>query len=265
MNFKPRFSIITPSFNQGIYIRDTIESILQQDYNNFEHIIVDGGSTDETIAILKEYKHLKWVSEKDNGQSNAINKGFTMATGDIIGWLNSDDYYEKNIFNKISQHFNQNPACNLLYGDITYVDLNKIALFSIKGPIITYEKLLANPDLIRQPSTFWRATLLSRIGNLNENLHLVMDYDYILRILEVTSPWYYNANLSYFRTYRTNKTNSNPRKQAKELFYVMRQHSSHLSVKQHWFLLLRYINYYNSIFYISVRWCYRVVKNIFDE
>ncbi len=100
-----KFSIVTPSLNQGRFIRDTIESVLNQNYQNFEHIVIDGGSNDDTINILKEYAHLKWTSEKDNGPTDAINKGFKLATGDIFTWLNSDDYFEKNIFKDVVKEF----------------------------------------------------------------------------------------------------------------------------------------------------------------
>ena len=94
-----KFSIITPSFNQGEYIEDNIKSVLYQKNVLVEHIIIDGGSTDKTLEILKKYNHLKWISEKDRGQTHALNKALELTTGDIIGWLNADDYYEKNIFN----------------------------------------------------------------------------------------------------------------------------------------------------------------------
>lgn len=103
MNSKqlPQISIVTPSYNSKKYIEDCIQSVLNQQYDNYEHIIIDGGSTDGTIEILKKYTHLKWISEPDEGQSDALNKGFSMATGDIIGWCNSDDIYLLNTFEKV--------------------------------------------------------------------------------------------------------------------------------------------------------------------
>ncbi len=98
----PKISIVTPSYNSAEFIEDCIQSVLKQNYPNFEHIIIDGGSTDGTVEILKKYPHLKWISEPDEGQSDALNKGFKKAEGDIIGWLNSDDVYLPGTFNKVA-------------------------------------------------------------------------------------------------------------------------------------------------------------------
>ena len=100
----PKISIVSPSYNQSDFIEEAILSVLHQNYPNFEHIIIDGGSTDRTVELLKKYPHLIWVSEPDEGQSDAINKGFKLATGDIIGWLNVDDYYLADTFQKVNRH-----------------------------------------------------------------------------------------------------------------------------------------------------------------
>ena len=185
-----KISIVTPSYNQGQFIEQTIQSVLNQDYKNYEHIIIDGGSTDNTIDILKKYNHLQWISEKDSGQSNAINKGFSMAKGEIFAWLNSDDFYEENIFQSIADYFMGHKTCNFLYGDITYVDRNGKKAFEIKGEEITFESLLKNPDLIRQPSFFWKKKNFVENGGLDESLDLVMDYDLFLKFIKSQTPGY---------------------------------------------------------------------------
>ncbi len=160
-----KISIITPSYNQGNFIEDTIKSVIQQDYPNFEHIIIDGGSTDNTLDILKRYPHLRWISEKDSGQSEAINKGFKLATGDIIAWLNSDDYYERNIFSLVANYFQENSQCRILYGDMTFVDYSGNAMFILTGDTISREKLIKCPDAIRQPSIFWKKEVIDESMN----------------------------------------------------------------------------------------------------
>ena len=120
---KIKISIVTPSFNQGRYIQDAIESILNQKHQNFEHIIIDACSTDNTIEILKKYPHLKWISEPDEGQSDALNKGFKQAEGDIIGWLNADDYYEVDCFKHIINEFLSTDT-DAVYANYRFVDKN---------------------------------------------------------------------------------------------------------------------------------------------
>ena len=246
-----KISIVTPSYNQGQFIEQTIQSVLNQDYKNYEHIIIDGGSTDNTIDILKKYNHLQWISEKDSGQSNAINKGFSMAKGEIFAWLNSDDFYEENIFQSIADYFMGHKTCNFLYGDITYVDRNGKKAFEIKGEEITFESLLKNPDLIRQPSFFWKKKNFVENGGLDESLDLVMDYDLFLKFIKSQTPGYINQNLSYYRFYAETKTNVNRKKQATELCQVMKRHSSKITVGMYWFLFKRYFGLFD--FFAGIR------------
>jgi glycosyltransferase involved in cell wall biosynthesis len=240
-----KISIVTPSYNQGQFIEQTIKSVLNQDYKNYEHIIIDGGSTDNTIDILKKYKHLIWISEKDAGQSNAINKGFSMAKGEIFAWLNSDDYYEENIFKSIATYFKEHKECNFLYGNITYVDKNGKSVAEIRGEEITFESLLKNPDLIRQPSFFWRKENFVDNGGLDESLDLVMDYDLFLKFTKSQKPGYINKYLSYYRFYDETKTNVNRKKQATELYKVMKRYSARISLGMYWFLFKRYFGLFD--------------------
>ena len=157
-----KISIITPSLNQGNYIRDTIESVLNQNYNNWEHIIIDAGSNDATISILKEYPHIKWISEKDDGPVQALNKGFKMADGDIFAWINADDYYEKNIFNNIVHIFSDNEI-DILFGIITFIyqETGEKDL-QLMNEIDLHDLIHKSADSLRQPGIFFTGISLMR-------------------------------------------------------------------------------------------------------
>ena len=125
---RPKITIVTPSYNQASFIEEALLSVQKQNYPSVEHIVIDGASTDGTVEILKRYgnlsgwEHLRWISEPDQGQSDALNKGFRMATGEIIGWLNSDDRYRANCFSYVASAFGQTPDTDVLYGDCTWID-----------------------------------------------------------------------------------------------------------------------------------------------
>lgn len=238
-----RVSIITPSYNQGKYIEDTIQSVLSQDFPDVEHIIVDGGSRDNTLAILGHYQHLKWRSERDSGQANAINKGFRMASGDILAWLNSDDYYEPDILGEVVMYFESHPDCMVLYGDITYVDENKHALYRVEGKTIDYRGLLRYPDIVRQPSMFWRRCVVEECGGIDESFDLVMDYEFFLRVAPKFEFHYLNKNFSYYRTYPKTKTNSQLLRQLGELIRVFRKHGIALDFIRLRFLFMRVMDW----------------------
>ncbi len=230
MNLK--FSVITPSLNQGRFIRDTIESVLNQNYTNFEHIIIDGGSSDNTISILKEYPHLKWVSGKDKGPSSAINKGFNLATGDVFSWLNSDDFYDENVFHTVNKYFIKNKTEELLFGNLTIVDINGNILYRDKTHKITKDYLVnISADVVRQPCSFFSSKLFKEVGRLDENLNLVFDYDLFIRMLECTQCGFINMNLAFYREYPATLTRRNISKQAKEIFKVSRKHGGNIVSK----------------------------------
>jgi glycosyltransferase involved in cell wall biosynthesis len=183
----PRLSIVTPSFNQAQFIEETLGSVSRQRYPFLEHIVVDGGSTDQTVEILKRYsltpgwEHLRWTSEPDRGQSDAINKGFRMATGDVVGWLNSDDVYEAGGLAAVSQAFQENPLVDFIYGDYLIIDEAGKTLLSKKEIDFDWEILLCGMNYIAQPNVFFRRRVFEQLGYLNESLHYVMDYEFWLR------------------------------------------------------------------------------------
>ena len=179
----PKISIITPSYNQGPYIEQTIRSILfEQDYDNIEYIIIDGGSTDETVDIIKKYedKIAYWVSEKDNGQTDAINKGWQKATGDIITWLCSDDYYEPNILGKVVESFTDNKI-NLVCGNRrTFGDGIKDTIYYGWRTGTSIEDTLVNGHY-DQPPSFFRKEVWDAIFPLSVNLRVYMDAEMWMR------------------------------------------------------------------------------------
>ncbi len=240
MTENPKISIITPSYNQAHYIERTIKSVMTQNFSNFEHIIVDAGSTDGTMDILKKYQHLKWISEKDDGQGDAINKGFSLASGDIYAWLNSDDYYDDNIFQLIVNAF-CNENCDFLYGDITYVDESESNLGKRSGDKISYKKLLKDPDIIRQPSTFWTKELWDKVAPIDISLNVVMDLDLFLRMTKIAKIYYLPFNLSFFRYYKSNKTLSLSRQQVKEIIKVISRHKKCFHPFTYKLLVTRYL------------------------
>ena len=201
---------------------------MNQNHEDVEHIVIDGGSTDNSVSILAKFPHLIWTSEKDSGQSDAINKGFRKATGEIVAWLNSDDYYEENIFKEIVDYFEAHPDCMFLYGAITHVNKYGKPLFSVSGDVISFQELIRCPDIVRQPSSFWRREVIREFGGLDERLHLVMDFDFFLRIARRYRFHYIDRNLSYFRTYDVNKTSAYPRRQIFEINQVFRKNKIHL-------------------------------------
>lgn len=222
-----KFSIITPSLNQGKYIRDTIESVNAQCFENIEHIIVDGCSTDSTISILKTYPGLKWISEPDTGAANAINKGFRMAKGDIVAWLNADDYYDKNVFKEVAKIFNENDKIELVYGNLTFVDEEKQLLHKDKTGKYDIDFLIhKNADIIRQPCSFFKKSLFEKVGGLDETLKCVFDYDLFVKMFLITKPVYIDRNFAYYREHGNTLTRKYIKKQGMEIIKVSRKYGA---------------------------------------
>ncbi len=182
-----KFSIITPSLNQSEYIERTIQSVLSQKYVEVEYFIIDGGSNDLTMNIIHKYtsKVSKIIIEKDSGQADAINKGLRLSTGEIIGWLNSDDTYKPNTLKIISDIFYQNPEVEFIYGNSDFINekdeyIQNYPSFQIRNDKSKYMFWKGWP--IPQPSTFFRRGVFEKIGFLNENLKYAIDFEYFLRI-----------------------------------------------------------------------------------
>lgn len=209
----PKISIVTPSFNQGQYLEETILSVINQNYPNLEYIIIDGGSTDNSVEIIKKYeKHLKyWVSEPDRGQSHAINKGLEYCTGEIFNWLNSDDFLAPDSLFKISKAFTENDI-DIYSGIIEFV-INDKKSGQYWGPTKKMKTLAMTGGygIVAQQSTFFKLTNIKNIGGVNETLHLIMDRElYIRHYLMFGNPKIYNdySTIAYFRIYAETKSSS---------------------------------------------------------
>ena len=204
MNY-PKISIVTPSFNSAKFIEDCIQSGLAQNYDNFEHIIIDGGSTDGTIEILKKYSHLKWISEPDEGQSDALNKGFEIANGEIICWLNSDDLLLRDVFQNVAV-FN-NDSWDVLYGDFYLVDENLNKLRRVR-PIEFDEKIfIYYGPYLPSSGSFFRKRIFIKGNYLNINHHFNMDRLFFLQLNRKGYKFKYSGiPYSYFRVHHDNKS-----------------------------------------------------------
>jgi len=183
----PLLSIVTPSYNQAKYIEHNLQSVKNQSYPNVEHIVVDGGSDDGTVDILKTYEdeyNLRWVSEPDRGQSHAINKGIRMANGEWIGWQNSDDYYTPSAFEGFHARLKANPDADLIYGDLIVVNEEREEINRIFT--IPRSKFVCRnwSTYTSNQCTFIRASVFERVGMLNEKIELTMDTDLFYRMAQ---------------------------------------------------------------------------------
>lgn len=206
----PKISIITPSFNQVKFLERTIQSVLNQNYKNLEYIIIDGGSTDGSVELIQKYQSSisYWVSEKDGGQSEAINKGLRLATGDLVGWQNSDDIYFPSAFDEIARIFCKSKGVDLFIGNMSLIDEEDRIIEDLKYVKPTYRSILAEGMVLTNQSAFWVRDIHNKIGYLNETLHYGFDYDWFLRILNIGKGAHVNKTLGGLRLHKDTKTHN---------------------------------------------------------
>ena len=233
MKDKILVSIVTPSYNQGEFIEDTLLSVKNQDYPNIEHIVVDGGSTDNTLEILRKYENqynLKWISEPDEGQSDAVNKGFRMAKGEIIGWVNSDDgYFDISAISSVVKFFDKYDDADIIYGDVVRIDENNLILFIIKNKKFNYN-YLKKTCFIWQPAAFFRRKIINKF-ELNTSLDIAMDYEFWLRIGKKYRFQYVNRIFAVDRIHKKRKIVDRRDEMIKESVYVSKEYGQ---VNRNW-------------------------------
>jgi glycosyltransferase involved in cell wall biosynthesis len=230
----PRMSIVTPSYNQGQFIEETIRSVLLQGYSDLEYIVIDGGSTDSSVDVIHRYAPwlAYWVSEPDRGQAHAINKGFGRATGEIVAWLNSDDLYEPGTLQAVGQYARANPEAQLIYGNMWLTNAEGQYMSHLRGSY-TREKLVhfyRGYYGISQPASFFRQSLLRSIGPLDESLHYILDYDLLLRASEVCKFHHVDRDITRFRLLDRSKTRAYLHRFAREHIDVAQRFISQLGV-----------------------------------
>lgn len=221
----PRISIVVPSFNQGKFIEATLQSILDQRYPNLELIVVDGGSTDTTLAVIKQYEAYLhwWVSEPDSGQTEAINKGFMRSTGDVMAWINSDDLVASGALHQVADYFFKHPETQVVYGDRILINEEGLEIGRWILPRHS-NRVLKWADFVPQETLYWRREAWNLIGaRLDETFRFAMDWDFLLRLsaklIEIRHLPFF---LGLFRVHHQQKTSSQMSSFGKEEIRIIR-------------------------------------------
>ena len=221
----PLVSIVTPSFNQAKFLEATIQSVLGQDYPALEYIVIDGASEDGSVEIIRKYapEMAYWVSEPDQGQTEAINKGFAQAKGEIIAYLNSDDTYLPFAVSRAVEILQDNPQIGLVYGDANFIDENDNIIGRFPSKQTDYRRLRQGYVHVSQQAAFWRADLWRQVGPLDQSLYFAMDYDLWVRLAAVSGVRYYPETWANFRLHGGSKSIVDDDRCWPEMVYIHRR------------------------------------------
>jgi glycosyltransferase involved in cell wall biosynthesis len=251
----PLVSIITPSYNQGHYLEETIRSVLSQDYPRIEYIIVDGGSKDHSVDIIRSYaNHLAWwVSEKDKGHADALNKGFARANGEIIAWLNSDDtYITPQVVSEAAAYLQANPQVGMVYADANLTDESGAIIGTFPARQTSYSAMLRGSVHIPQATTFFRKSLFEQVGPLSQALFFSFDYDLWVKLAKVSEVKYLPRLWANFRLHEAGKSVVNDDRCYPDMIRVVERETG----KKFSSLHLRY--WVRKTFYARLPWRFRV-------
>jgi len=220
----PSLSIVTPSYNSAEFLEDALRSVARQQGVVAEHIVMDGASTDDTVAILQRHPSVQWLSERDRGQSDAINKGFLRATGDLVGWLNADDYYLPGGLEAIARAAHEHPEADVIYGDCVFVDRDGRVLRSKVEHSFDRSILMYFGCHIPSTSTFFRRRLVQAGQLLDCSYRVCMDFEYFARLADAGFRFHYVPRvIAAFRWHGSNVSTLNVQRRAEERLLVQRR------------------------------------------
>jgi glycosyltransferase involved in cell wall biosynthesis len=222
---RPLVSIVTPSLNQGRFLEEAIRSVRGQDYPRIEHIVVDGGSTDETLEVLRRHPGVRWVSEPDEGQANAINKGFRMATGEIFAWLNADDYYLPGAVSAAVEELCVSGG-GLVHGGWRQVDEDGRTIKDVPVVPFDYERQLERANRVAQPGSFFTRMAFEAVGGVDESYRYAMDYELWLKLGRLFEVRHVDRILAAYRYHPTSKSVAEYRRFAAETWRAGRSHGA---------------------------------------
>jgi glycosyltransferase involved in cell wall biosynthesis len=237
----PLISIITPSYNQAAFIEQTVRSVLLQDYARLEYIVMDGGSTDGTLEVLRRYAPwLQWTSAPDGGQADAINQGLRRATGQVVAYLNSDDLYWPGALSRVAQFLAERPEVGVVYGDCLVIDAEGRPLGHLPRHTFDRQRMIERGEFIPQPAAFWRRAVSEQVGAFDPTLHLALDHDFFIRASGAFTVAYRPQTLAAFRLHGGSKTVAREEQHWRESLAVSERHGLRPWHAWYWLRRLRH-------------------------